>query len=107
MAEADTFQAILTARKAELDTRLRRIADELDEPNSRDVSERAIDIEDEEVLEGVGNAGAGELKAVEAALERIRLGTFGTCVRCGEPISVARLTAVPHAAICERCIRGE
>lgn len=100
------YAAILRARRDELTRRLRRIEDELVEPNSQDVSERAIDIEDEEVLEGIGQAGADELKAVTAALERIDAGTFGVCANCGAPISAARLDAVPHAAICEECIRA-
>lgn len=37
------------------------------------------------------------------ALERVRAGTYGTCVRCGEPIAPARLEAIPHAAACIGC----
>lgn len=99
------FETLLKNRKAELRTRLRRIEDELDEPMSIDSSERAIELEDDEILEGIGQAGAAELRAIDAALDRIGKGTFGTCVRCGGPIAEARLEAVPHAALCENCIR--
>lgn len=37
------------------------------------------------------------------ALDRLRAGTCGTCVRCGESIAPARLDAIPHAAACIRC----
>ncbi len=37
------------------------------------------------------------------ALERLRAGTYGTCVRCGDPIAPARLEAIPHAAACIGC----
>jgi DnaK suppressor protein len=35
------------------------------------------------------------LKAIEEALARMRQGTYGVCVACKEPISKARLEAVP------------
>jgi RNA polymerase-binding transcription factor len=38
-----------------------------------------------------------------AALERIDLGTYGTCSVCGEPIEPARLSAIPEADTCVRC----
>ena len=40
-----------------------------------------------------------------AALERLALGTFGACERCGHPIARARLDAVPYARHCVRCER--
>lgn len=43
------------------------------------------------------------LREVEAALARISRGTFGQCEVCGEPLSRARLQAVPWAAICRQC----
>jgi DnaK suppressor protein len=42
---------------------------------------------------------------VDAALERLDEGTFGTCVRCGKPVPVARLQALPWAAYCIDCQR--
>lgn len=42
---------------------------------------------------------------VDAALARLDDRTFGTCVRCGKPISVARLEALPWAAYCIDCQR--
>jgi DnaK suppressor protein len=40
------------------------------------------------------------LAEVEAALGRIEVGTYGTCVVCGRPIDVDRLQAVPYATLC-------
>jgi DnaK suppressor protein len=42
------------------------------------------------------------LRAVEHALRRIDEGTYGTCERCGEPIAVERLEAIPWAVLCIR-----
>lgn len=44
-----------------------------------------------------------ELRAVEAALERIAVGQFGLCVDCGDAISIERLQAYPTAERCIRC----
>jgi DnaK suppressor protein len=46
-----------------------------------------------------------QLELVDAALARIEEGRFGTCVRCGKPISAARLEALPWAAYCIDCQR--
>jgi len=43
------------------------------------------------------------LVKIEAALARIRDGTFGTCLECGDPISSARLLARPVATLCIDC----
>lgn len=40
------------------------------------------------------------LVEIDAALERIENGTYGTCVACGKPIGGERLEAVPWAALC-------
>ena len=43
------------------------------------------------------------LKAIEDALARIRVGTFGVCETCKRPISKARLEAVPWTHLCTKC----
>ncbi|MCC6627030.1 MAG: TraR/DksA C4-type zinc finger protein [Chloroflexi bacterium] len=43
------------------------------------------------------------LHAVEEALARIDAGTYGACARCGRPIGMERLEALPHAALCITC----
>lgn len=43
------------------------------------------------------------LKNVQAALARIEDETYGTCLRCDEPIPEKRLNALPWAAYCVPC----
>jgi DnaK suppressor protein len=43
------------------------------------------------------------LAAIEDALARIRQERFGVCEECGQPISKARLEAVPWARHCRDC----
>jgi DnaK suppressor protein len=43
------------------------------------------------------------LAAIEEALARIDKGTYGACRDCGEPISAARLNAIPWTRVCITC----
>jgi DnaK suppressor protein len=43
------------------------------------------------------------LRAIEEALARIKQGTFGVCQTCQQPISKARLEAVPWTRLCREC----
>jgi RNA polymerase-binding transcription factor DksA len=41
-----------------------------------------------------------ELEELEAAVIRVDLGSYGRCEACGQPISEARLEAIPTARFC-------
>ncbi len=43
------------------------------------------------------------LKAVNAALEKITAGNYGTCEKCGKDIEEERLMAMPEARTCMSC----
>jgi len=43
------------------------------------------------------------LTAIEAALERIEEGKYGTCEECGKTIPKTRLQAIPYTAYCVKC----
>jgi RNA polymerase-binding protein DksA len=45
------------------------------------------------------------LAEIDAALQRIEEGTYGTCTNRGEPIAVERLEALPWATLCIDCQR--
>jgi len=46
-----------------------------------------------------------QLALVDEALARFEAGSFGRCVRCGQPIAPDRLEALPWAARCIDCQR--
>ena len=104
MPDIAKFEKRLTARKRELLDRLHGIEHDLDEPVNKDVEDRATEREGDEVLETMGNVGLEEIEAIDAALARIKAGTFGECVVCGEPISDERLETVPTATLCRDCM---
>jgi len=47
------------------------------------------------------------LHHIDEALRRLRNNKYGKCVECGNPISPARLEAVPHARMCIKCKEAE
>jgi DnaK suppressor protein len=47
------------------------------------------------------------LWAIEEALARMRQGTYGVCTVCEQPISKARLEAVPWTRHCRHCKEQE
>jgi RNA polymerase-binding transcription factor DksA len=101
--DVQKYEKRLQDRLHELNERLESIEDDLDEPADPDAEERATEREGDEVLENLGNAGLAEIKMIQAALARIKNGTYGICVACGEPVSEERLDAVPHAPRCRNC----
>jgi DnaK suppressor protein len=46
------------------------------------------------------------MRAIEEALARIIRGSFGVCEVCKDPISRARLEAVPWTRVCRTCKEG-
>lgn len=43
------------------------------------------------------------IRKIQAALQRMADGTYGTCEECGEDISIARLKARPVTRLCINC----
>jgi RNA polymerase-binding transcription factor DksA len=96
-------KATLEKRLIELGARLEAIEEELDSHQNRDWEELATEREGDEVLEATGNAGLAEITQIRAALRRIADGSYGTCMRCGEPIAKARLDLLPWTPLCRSC----
>jgi DnaK suppressor protein len=44
-----------------------------------------------------------QVKEIQDALERVKLGEYGICEDCGEPIPEQRLRLFPAARLCVRC----
>ncbi len=54
-------------------------------------------------LDALVRQGRTTLEEIDAALERVELGTYGTCERCGRPIGEGRLEERPTARTCIDC----
>ncbi|HEX3323152.1 MAG TPA: TraR/DksA family transcriptional regulator [Terriglobales bacterium] len=74
-----------------------------DEDSAQDIADRAASSYTKEFLFSQSNNDRQLLQMVEAALSRIREGTFGECVSCGKEINTKRLEAVPWTRHCIEC----
>jgi DnaK suppressor protein len=102
LTEMGEFQQVLERRESELvrvlrtrdDIAIEKSADQMDEiqyASERDLAIRNLDRE------------SNLLRQVRTALQRIRDGSYGTCVECEWAISPKRLLAVPWASRCIQC----
>ena len=99
-------QAVRTQLQARLDVLLKRVGDiagDLRRPGDRDWQERAVELENDEVLENLDDSTRAEVAQVRAALRRLDAGSYGRCSKCGEPIGPVRLAAIPSTATCVGC----
>ena len=71
------------------------------------LADHASEMLDREVDESLEENAEGIVQEIDAALRRIEDGTYGTCIRCGNPIPEERLAAVPYAVLCVSCKREE
>ena len=106
MTPIPTFASLersLWARRDQLSRRVGTIEADLRSAHDRDSQERAGELDNDDVLTQLDAISLAELHQIDAALQRIENGTYGTCSRCGRPIGVERLSAVPAAATCIAC----
>jgi DnaK suppressor protein len=104
MSEFADIAAKLRERLAELTARAELIEDDLRHPLDADFSEQAIDLADDEMLEGVDDVLRAEAQQIRFALARIDNGTYGVCSNCGKDIPAARLEVQPIATRCVACV---
>jgi RNA polymerase-binding protein DksA len=109
--------SLLNFLKRELEQRRDELLVELDQDlaarervNLRDLAGGIGDTADAAVAETAAasqlagmQAETEELADTEAALARIREGTYGNCMDCGEQIAEERLRVYPTAKRCVRC----
>ena len=107
MPDAAEARPRLEAQLAELEGRLSRIERDLAETPDPDSSERAVQMEDDEALEGQAVVISNEIASVRRALERIDDGSYGECVKCGNSIAQGRLEARPKTALCIECANAD
>ena len=106
MKEYEEVRNSLIAMLEELDDRLTKITDEVkhtNEPVAKDFAEQAVQVENDEVLDHLGNIARSEIEQVKQAIARIDTGDYGVCEICGEPIKKARLKVLPFTKLCIKC----
>ena len=93
----------LLERRDELNARLENVEKELDQPATTDWEDRSSERQGDEVLEALGQVEMNELRRIDAALDRIENGSYGSCQKCGNEISEARLELLPDTPLCKDC----
>jgi len=102
----EAFKKRLEDRQRELRYTVNRTAQDgrdADLESAQDIADRAANSYNKEFLFSQSNNERQLLQMVDAALSRIREGTFGECISCGEEINAKRLDAVPWTRHCIAC----
>jgi DnaK suppressor protein len=99
--DAGRARELLAAERARIERAFARLAHEDDsEPaDEYDPANRASDLYQEELDEGLGDELRARLAALERAEARLAAGTYGFSVASGEPIPDERLEALPTAEL--------
>jgi RNA polymerase-binding transcription factor DksA len=103
MPTTDRVRSDLQHRLGMLLSRVGAITADLRRPGHPDWAERAVEVENDDVLEGLDDATRAEVAQIREALARLDSGAYGRCVSCGQAIAPARLEAIPSAATCVAC----
>ncbi len=98
-------QKELEARRKALLGHLVGVEEALDAPLPKDWEDRSSERQGDEVLESLGKAELEELRQVDAALARLKEGSYGFCQICGDAISEERLDLLPATPFCKTCAK--
>jgi RNA polymerase-binding transcription factor DksA len=96
----------LEAQKQELLARAAKVRADITRssgPLDKDFAEQVVQMENDAVLAGIGEATAAELAQINRALSQLDAGTYGNCSQCGRPIDARRLQALPYSDRCIAC----
>lgn len=106
MQTLDKIKQELNSRLAELEDRVNAINADIshqNQPLSSDWSEQAVERENDEVLEALGNASQKEMTQIKNALHRMETGRYQICASCEQPIPLKRLELIPYTSYCTSC----
>ncbi|MGE5639890.1 MAG: TraR/DksA family transcriptional regulator [Clostridia bacterium] len=108
--QSDELGAAIEARRQALEADIREDRARARRDQFGEVAGATPDPGDESVaslIQDLDQADLGrdldELRAIEAARERVRNGTYGVCIDCGLDIDYQRLRANPSALRCIHC----
>jgi len=107
------FSELRMALEEQRDNLRKEIAEQGGDPDSDDAE---IDVErnfadsahstaERARMLSVMKALRANLRWVDRALKKMDLGTYGICERCGNPVGMDRLEALPWAILCIDCAR--
>ncbi|MBX3703907.1 MAG: TraR/DksA family transcriptional regulator [Steroidobacteraceae bacterium] len=104
--ELEAIRQKLLAHKQELLARAAKVRADITRssgPLDKDFAEQVVQMENDAVLAGIGEATAAELAQINRALLQLDQGTYGICSQCGQPIGDRRLEVLPYSDRCIAC----
>jgi RNA polymerase-binding protein DksA len=112
--DSSRLDQLVTKLKTDYQTLLREVHDELantgDQHRIDLLNREPGDSGDESMANALADFNVAqidrhvrELRDIEAAFERVRIGEYGVCIDCGADIGFARLQAYPTAKRCIAC----
>lgn len=108
-AELDRFQAALYSLREDLRKQLSDMGANPDEDSFEGVdfdfgfADSAQSTAERGKVLALVDRLRGQLRDVDRALRKMDEGTYGSCERCGKPISPERLDALPYSTLCVDC----
>ncbi len=110
----DQYKKVLIKRKEEINDEIDHISSDTLKKSQKEASgdisgysyhmaDVATDNYDREFSLGLASNERDILYEIDAALEKIKDGSFGLCEICQKNISKTRLKAVPYAKLCIKC----
>lgn len=104
MHDLEYFRDKLMGLKSDMSQRIKAIDKDIrHEGMSADWTEQAVERENDEVLDSLGNASENELEMINSALKRIDSDEYFVCSSCGKDIPVSRLELLPFSTNCVSC----
>jgi len=112
--ERDSLDVLIAELKRERERVRARLAQRIEAEKSIetvmreepiDQAERGADVTLVQESIALDELAVRRLAAIDAALDRGAQGHFGTCAKCGEPIPIPRLRALPSTTCCIACAR--
>ena len=112
--DLERFKKMLVEKRSKIASDLQHLEGDSLKTSQRDASgdlsgyslhmaDMATDNFDREFTLGLASNEQQSLNRIDAALRRIKDGTYGACENCSKPIPQKRLIAMPHASLCIKC----
>lgn len=99
----EEIRRTLATEKQRLELLLQRVLANRTQPLEHDSAERAVQLQNQEVVDALGNDARTDLENIKTALARIDAKKYGNCDECGNAIQRDRLRAYPMATRCIEC----
>lgn len=101
MTDIQHYTSVLNKRRAYLEGKSDEIEESFEKSGDEPFDGDSGEVRNLDVLDDLDDMAQSEIRAIDAALDRIKDGTYGDCMTCGDPITKERLDVLPHTPFCK------